>query len=73
MLKQKLNLDLLIQPRYPLNLFLKCFIGNRSQYAARALASPNSKVQLYIQVSLGKMINEIFTDKPKFIAAFGTG
>ena len=29
--------------------FSKVFIGNRSQYAARALASPNSQVPQYVQ------------------------
>ena len=53
--------------------FSKVFIGNRSQYAARALASPRSKIPQYVQVDLRNLINQIFTDKPKLgIAAFGT-
>ena len=54
--------------------FSKVFIGNRSQYAARALASPRSKIPQYVQSDLRNLINQIFTDKPKLgIAAFGTG
>ena len=43
--------------------FSKVFVGNRSEYAARALASPRSGVPQYVQVKLGKIINEVFTDK----------
>ena len=54
--------------------FSKVFIGNRSQYAARALASPRSKIPQYVQGDLRNLINQMFTDKPKLgIAAFGTG
>ena len=54
--------------------FSKVFIGNRSQYAARALASPNSQVPQYVQGKLRPLINAIFTEKPKLgVAAFGTG
>ena len=54
--------------------FSKVFIGNRSQYAARALASPRSKIPQYVQSDLRNLINQMFTDKPKLgIAAFGTG
>ena len=54
--------------------FSKVFIGNRSQYAARALASPRSKIPQYVQGDLRNLINQIFTDKPKLgVAAFGTG
>ena len=48
--------------------FSKVFIGNRSQYAARALASTNSEIPLYVQNIIGKKINEIFTDKKPKIA-----
>ena len=48
--------------------FSKVFIGNRSQYAARALASTNSKIPVYVQKMIGKKINEIFTDKKPKIA-----
>ena len=59
---------------YDFKLFSKVFIGNRSQYAARALASPRSKIPQYVQGDLRNLINQIFTDKPKLgIAAFGTG
>ena len=54
--------------------FSKVFIGNRSQYAARALASPNSRIPQYVQGELRRLINTVFTEKPKLgIAAFGTG
>jgi len=54
--------------------FSKVFIGNRSQYAARALASSNSQIPQYVQGDLRNLINQMFTDKPKLgIAAFGTG
>lgn len=55
--------------------FSKVFIGNRSQYAARALASTNSKIPVYVQSKLREKIDQIFTDKrPKLgVAAFGTG
>ena len=54
--------------------FSKVFIGNRSQYAARALASPNSRIPQYVQGKLKPLIDRIFTEKPKLgIAAFGTG
>ena len=54
--------------------FSKVFIGNRSQYAARALASPNSQIPQYVQGELRRLINTVFTEKPKLgIAAFGSG
>jgi len=70
-----------IEPRfineisYTFKPFSKVYIGNRSQYAARALASPNSKVPVYVQNIIGRRIKEIFSDKkPKIgVATFGTG
>ena len=68
-----------IEPRFideipNFKLVSKVFIGNRSQYAARALASPRSKIPQYVQGDLRNLINQMFTDKPKLgIAAFGTG
>jgi len=54
--------------------FSKVFIGNRSQYAARALASPNSQIPQYVQGKLRPLIDKIFTERPKLgVAAFGTG
>ena len=55
--------------------FSKVFIGNRSEYAARALASPRSGVPQYVQGKLGKIINEVFTDqKPKLtVGTYGAG
>ena len=73
------NPQAVIEPRFIDSIpkfkpFSKVFIGNRSQYAARALASPNSQVPQYVQGDLRNLINQIFTDKPKLgIAAFGTG
>ena len=74
------NPQAVIEPRfidtinYNFKPFSKVYIGNRSQYAARALASPNSQVPQYVQGKLRPLINAIFTEKPKLgIAAFGTG
>ena len=55
--------------------FQKVFIGNRSQYAARALGSPRSQIPQYVQSQLRKLIQETFTNKkPKLaVATFGTG
>ena len=55
--------------------FSKVFIGNRSEYAARALASPRSGVPQYVQGKLGRIINEVFTDKkPKLgVGTYGSG
>ena len=73
------NPQAVIEPRFIDSIpnfkpFSKVFIGNRSQYAARALASPRSKIPQYVQGDLRNLINQMFTDKPKLgIAAFGTG
>jgi len=54
--------------------FSKVFIGNRSEYAARALASPRSGVPQYVQGDLSQLIKKIFSDKPKLgVGTFGTG
>ena len=55
--------------------YSKVFIGNRSEYAARALASPRSQVPQYVQGSLRKLINKTFTDKkPKLaVGTYGSG
>ena len=54
--------------------YSKVFIGNRSEYAARALASPRSGVPQYVQGKLNKLIKKTFTDKPKLaVGTFGTG
>ena len=54
--------------------YSKVFIGNRSEYAARALASPRSGVPRYVQGELNKLIKATFTDKPKLaIGTFGSG
>ena len=68
------NPQAVIEPRfidtinYNFKPFSKVYIGNRSQYAARALASTNSEIPLYVQNIIGKKINEIFTDKKPKIA-----
>ena len=54
--------------------FSKVFIGNRSEYAARALASPRSGVPQYVQGKLGKLINQVFREKAKLaIGTYGSG
>ena len=54
--------------------FSKVFIGNRSEYAARALASPRSGVPQYVQGKLRTLINNTFTEKPKLaIGTYGSG
>ena len=55
--------------------FSKVFIGNRAQYAARALASTRSEVPIYVLGKIPQVINKIFTDKKPGIgvATFGTG
>ena len=54
--------------------FSKVFVGNRSEYSARALASPRSGVPQYVQGELSQLINKVFTDKPKLgVGTFGTG
>ena len=74
------NPQAVIEPRFIDSIpnfkpFSKVFIGNRSQYAARALASPRSKIPQYVQGKLGKIINEVFTDKkPKLgVGTYGSG
>ena len=73
------NPQAVIEPRFIDSIpnfkpFSKVFIGNRSQYAARALASPNSQIPQYVQGKLRRLINTVFTEKPKLcVAAFGTG
>ena len=54
--------------------YSKVFVGNRSEYAARALASRRSGVPQYVQGELGQLIKKVFTDKPKLgVGTFGTG
>ena len=68
-----------VEPRFLNNIpnfkpYSKVFIGNRSEYAARALASPRSGVPQYVQGDLSQLINKIFSDKPKLgVGTFGTG
>ena len=55
--------------------FSKVFIGNRSEYAARALASPRKQGSIpgYIQGKLAPKIKQLFTDKKPRIAIAETG
>jgi len=55
--------------------FSKVFIGNRSQYAARALASTRSQVPQYVQGKLRDLIQKTFSEKRSklAVATFGTG
>ena len=54
--------------------YSKVFVGNRSEYAARALASPRSGVPQYVQGELNKLIKRTFTDKPKLaVGTYGSG
>ena len=62
--------DYIVSPRFipdikfNFKIFSKVYIGNRSEYAARALASPRSKVARY-SGTLQPLVNAIFTDKAK--------
>ena len=74
-------LGAVVEPRFldkiPFNFkpYSKVFVGNRSEYAARALASPRSRVPQYVQGELGKLISKVFTDKkPKLaVGTYGSG
>ena len=74
------NPQAVIEPRfideiaYDFKPFSKVYIGNRSQYAARALASPNSQIPQYVQGDLSQLIKKVFSYKPKLgVGTFGTG
>ena len=77
----QMNKDAVVEPRfideinYNFKPFSKVFIGNRAEYAARALASNESDIPQYVQGKLREKINQIFKEKkPKLgVAAFGTG
>lgn len=62
--------DYVVSPRFIPNIkfnfkiFSKVYIGNRSEYAASALASPRSKIAKY-SGTLRPLVNAIFTDKAK--------
>ena len=62
--------DYIVSPRFipdikfNFKIFSKVYIGNRSEYAASALASPRSKVAKY-SGTLKPLVNAIFTDKAK--------
>ena len=70
-----------IEPRfineiaYNFKPFSKVYIGNRSEYAARALASPRKQGSIpgYIQGKLAPKIKQLFTDKKPRIAIAETG
>jgi hypothetical protein len=74
------NSNAVVEPRFIDSIpnfkpFSKVYIGNRAQYAARALASTQSDIPQYVQGKLREKINQIFKEKkPKLgVAAFGTG
>ena len=74
------NMNAVVEPRFIDSIpnfkpFSKVFIGNRAEYAARALASKESDIPVYVQERLRSLIDEIFTEKrPKLgVATFGTG
>jgi hypothetical protein len=74
------NSNAVVEPRFLDTLsfnfkpFSKVFIGNRSEYAARALASPRSGVPQYVQGKLGKLVNQVFKEKSKLaIGTYGSG
>ena len=74
------NPNAVVEPRFFNDIpnfkpFSKVFIGNRSEYAARAFASNESDIPQYVQGKLRDLIQKTFTDKkPKLgIATFGTG
>ena len=73
------NPQAVIEPRFIDSIpnfkpFSKVFVGNRSEYAARALASPRSGVPQYVQGKLGKLINQVFREKAKLaIGTYGSG
>jgi len=62
--------DYIVSPRFIPNIkfnfkiFSKVYIGNRSEYAASALASPRSRIAKY-SGTLRPLVNAIFTDKAK--------
>ena len=50
--------------KFNFKIFSKVYIGNRSEYAASALASPRSRVAKY-SGTLQPLVNATFTDKAK--------
>ena len=72
--KRKKSPQAVVNPRFvkdikfDFKLFSKVFIGNRSEYAALALASTRSEIPQYIQGQLRPLVNAIFTDKKAKIA-----
>jgi len=49
--------------KYNFKIYEKFYIGNRTKYAAYALASKRNKINLYMQNDLAKEIKRIFSDK----------
>ena len=49
--------------KFNFKIYSKVYIGNRSQYAASALASKRSKIPQFIQGELRPLVNAIFTEK----------
>jgi len=77
----QMNKDAVVEPRfidqinYNFKPFSKVFIGNRAEYAARALASNESDIPQYVQGKLRELIQKTFTDKkPKLaVGTYGSG
>jgi len=66
--------NVLVRPRFAnkikfnFKLFSKVYIGNRSEYAATALASTRSQIPQYIQEKIRPLVNATFTEKKPKIA-----
>mgnify|MGYP003135159238 FL=1 len=74
------NPNAVVEPRFMDSIpnfktFSKVYIGNRAEYAARALASNESDIPQYVQGKLRDLIQKTFTDKkPKLaVGTFGSG
>jgi hypothetical protein len=62
------NSNAVVEPRFIDSIpnfkpFSKVYIGNRAQYAARALASTQSDIPQYVQERIRPLINATFTEK----------
>ena len=68
-LKRRPADNALVEPRFinkikfNFKLFSKVYIGNRSEYAASALASTRSQIPQYVQEKIRPLINATFTEK----------
>ena len=68
-LKRRPADNALVEPRFinkikfNFKTFSKVYIGNRSEYAASALASTRSQIPQYVQEKIRPLINATFTEK----------